>query len=152
MNTDPEVMRWFHAPLSRAESDAMAGRIAAHIHASGWGLWAVEVPGRVSFAGFVGLSTPSFEASFNPCIEVGWRLARHAWGFGYATEAAEAAIEDGAERLGFTNFVSFTSRGNMRSRAVMERIGMVHAPSEDFMHPSLPQKHPLAPHVLYRLG
>ena len=151
LNGDPETMRYFPAPLTREESDALAARARAQIEAEGWGLWAVEVPGVADFAGFVGLAIPSFEASFTPAVEVGWRLAREHWGKGYATEAARAAVAHGFGELGLDEIVSFTLRLNEPSIRVMERIGMTRDPAEDFDHPRVPVGHPLRPHVLYRL-
>lgn len=152
INADPAVMEHFPAPLDRAASDALADRIAEHVAARGFGLWALEVPGVHAFAGFVGLAVPRFEAPFTPCVEVGWRLARGAWGHGYATEAARLAVDDGFARLGLAEVVSFTVPANARSRAVMERLGMAHDPADDFDHPLLPPGHPLRRHVLYRLA
>ena len=86
-----------------------------------------------------------------PAVEVGWRLAGPAWGRGYATEAARAALEFGFDRAGLEEIVSFTSAGNRRSRAVMERIGMSHDPDDDFDHPGIEPGHPLRRHVLYRV-
>jgi RimJ/RimL family protein N-acetyltransferase len=103
------------------------------------------------FAGFIGLSVPSFEAEFTPCVEVGWRLAADCWGAGYATEGAQAAIAFGFDALILSEIVSFTVPGNLRSRRVMERLGMSRSPTDDFDHPSLPLGHPLRRHVLYRL-
>jgi ribosomal-protein-alanine N-acetyltransferase len=82
---------------------------------------------------------------------VGWRLARHAWGQGIASEAARASVDDGFARIDLDEILSFTAVGNVRSRAVMERLGMVRDEAGDFDHPSLPEGHPLRPHVLYRL-
>src|SRR5689334_8413915 len=92
LNADPVVMEHFPAPLSRAESDRMVDRIDEIYAARGLRLWAVEVVGGEPFIGFVGLSAPSFEAPFTPCVEVGWRLAATAWGHGYASEAARASL------------------------------------------------------------
>jgi ribosomal-protein-alanine N-acetyltransferase len=151
LNADPRVMEHFPAPLSAAESAASAARIRAHLEERGFGLWAVEVPGVTAFAGFVGLSVPRFEAPFTPCVEVGWRLACAHWGHGYATEGARAAVAFGFERLGLAEVVSFTVPGNVRSRRVMERLGMARDPGGDFDHPLIPAGHPLRRHVLYRL-
>lgn len=151
LNGDPETMRFFPAPLTREESDALAARARRQIETEGWGLWAVEVPGKSAFVGFVGLAIPSFEAHFTPAVEVGWRLAREHWGKGYATEAARAAVAYGFGELGLGEIVSFTSRLNEPSIRVMERIGMTRDPAEDFDHPRVPAEHPLRPHVLYRL-
>jgi RimJ/RimL family protein N-acetyltransferase len=150
LNSDPRVMEHFPAALSREESDALADRIDAHFTRYQFGLWAMEIPQRTSFAGFVGLALPGFEAHFTPCVEIGWRLAAAHWGFGYATEAARAVLTFGFERLALDEIVSFTTVENYRSRRVMERIGMVHDPGDDFDHPALPDGHPLRRHVLYR--
>jgi RimJ/RimL family protein N-acetyltransferase len=108
-------------------------------------------PSRSEFIGFVGLAVVSrFEAHFTPCVEIGWRLAREHWGRGYATEAARAALEFGFRDLALKEIVSFTVPANLRSRAVMERIGMTRSPDDDYEHPLLPEGHPLRRHVLYR--
>lgn len=151
LNADPRVMRHYRAVLDRGESDAMAGRIRAHMAEQGFGLWAVSVPGEADFIGFVGLSRPLFEARFTPCVEVGWRLAFEHWGRGYATEAARAVLAHGFGPLGLDEVVSMAVPANRRSLAVMRRLGMTRSPDDDFLHPSLPDGHPLQPHVLHRL-
>jgi ribosomal-protein-alanine N-acetyltransferase len=152
MNADPAVMAHFPAPLTTAESDALADAIDAHHAARGFGLWALEIPGVAPFAGFVGLSVPGFSAPFTPCVEIGWRLAAAHWGRGYATEAARAVLAHAWDVVGLDEVVSFTTAGNLRSRAVMSRLGMRHDPAAAFDHPRLPPDHPLRPHVLYRLA
>jgi RimJ/RimL family protein N-acetyltransferase len=151
MNADPRVMEFFPKPLDHTESDAAATRIRDHLDRRGFGLWAVEVPGLVDFIGFVGLSVPSFEAHFTPCVEIGWRLAGRHWGYGYATEAALAALDFGFRELALDEIVSFTAGVNLRSRRVMEKIGMTHSQADDFEHPALLNGHPLRRHVLYRV-
>jgi RimJ/RimL family protein N-acetyltransferase len=151
MNADPRVMEYFPSVLSRDGSDALVDRIEAHFEARGFGLWAIEIPDVSAFAGFCGLSVPAFDLRFMPCVEIGWRVAPEFWGRGYATEAALTVLAFGLGTLGLSEIVSFTTAGNMRSRRVMERIGMRHNPSDDFDHPALPAGHPLRRHVLYRL-
>jgi RimJ/RimL family protein N-acetyltransferase len=151
MNTDPRVMEFLPGPLSRQESDAVADRIEAHFQQRGFGMWAVEVPGAAPFAGFIGLSIPRFEAHFTPCIEVGWRLDAAHWNRGYATEGARAALDFGFRWLQAEQIVSFTVPLNVRSRRVMERLGMTRSADDDFDHPMLAEGHPLRRHVLYRL-
>lgn len=151
LNADPEVMAHFPSTLDRTQSDDLALRIAADLEARHWGLWAVEVAGERTFIGFVGLAEATFEAAFTPAVEVGWRLARRAWGNGYATEGARAALDLAFTELGLPEVVSFTSTGNRRSRAVMERLGMHRDPSDDFQHPRVPEGSTLRHHVLYRL-
>jgi RimJ/RimL family protein N-acetyltransferase len=149
LNADGEVMEHFVAPLTREQSDALVDRIEAELDERPFGLWAVEVRATGDFIGFVGLSVPSFEASFTPAVEVGWRLARPAWGHGYASEAAGEALRHGFETAGLDEIVSFTSLHNTRSQRVMERLGMVR--SEEFDHPTIPPGHRIQRHVLYRL-
>jgi RimJ/RimL family protein N-acetyltransferase len=145
-------MEHFPALLTREESDRMVDRIEAHFQEHGFGLWAVEAIDIAPFIGFVGLAIPRFEASFTPCVEIGWRLAAPYWGQGFATEAAKAAAAFGFEQLRLEEILSFTAVGNLRSRRVMERIGMTHDPADDFDHPLLSEGHHLRRHVLYRLA
>jgi len=150
LNGDPEVMEHFPATLSRAESDAFVARIEARFERDGYGLWALEVAETGRFIGYTGLAPQTFPAHFTPAVEVGWRLARFAWGHGFATEAARAALAFGFERARLEEIVSFTATTNVRSQAVMQRLGMTHEPADDFDHPALPEGHPLRRHVLYR--
>lgn len=149
LNADPEVMRYLPAKLERADSDALAARIRARFDDDEVALWAVEAAGE--FIGFTGLSRVTAAAPCAPAVEIGWRLARAAWGHGYATEAARAALADGFGRVGLADVVSFTAATNQRSRAVMRRLGMTRDVEGDFEHPALPPGNPLRPHVLYRL-
>ncbi len=151
LNADPAVMEHFPAPLAPDESDAMIARAEAHLDRHGFGPWAVEVRGGAPLVGFVGLVVPRFAAHFTPCVEIGWRLARAHWGRGYATEAARAALAYGFDVVGLAEIVSFTVPANVRSIAVMKRLGMTRDPAEDFEHPNVPEGHPLRRHVLYRL-
>jgi RimJ/RimL family protein N-acetyltransferase len=181
LNGDPVVMEFMPRCLSRDESDAFAARIRADMERRGWGLWAVEVkaapiangdgepeagganaaPGAtaeanetsgVPFVGYVGLSVPSFDAHFTPCVEIGWRLAKEHWGRGYATEAAIASLRFAFEKLTLERIVAFTVPLNRRSIGVMERIGMMRDSADDFEHPKLPPGHPWRRHVLYTVN
>lgn len=152
MNADEKVMEYFPAPLARAQSDAFAARIQRGLNDNGHGLFAVAVKATGKFIGYVGLNSVRFQAPFTPAVEIGWRLAVDAWGRGYATEAARACLAHGFSDCGFRTIVSFTTRSNRRSMAVMERIGMARKASDDFEHPALPAGHPPRPHVLYRIG
>ncbi|PSK81210.1 ribosomal-protein-alanine N-acetyltransferase [Murinocardiopsis flavida] len=150
LNADPAVMEHFPDTLDRAASDAMAERIGAAIARAGWGFWAVEERDSGTFIGFTGLAPVTFDTHFTPAVEIGWRLARSAWGKGFATEAATAALGFAFGTLDLDEVVSFTPVGNRRSRAVMERLNMTRDPRDDFDHPRLPAGHPLRRHVLYR--
>lgn len=152
LNADPEVVEFLPRALSRAESDEFAEGIRAHFPDHGFGLWATEEAASGTFIGFVGLAIPHFDATFMPCVEVGWRLARPFWGMGYATEGARAALRFGFERAGLEEIVSFTVPLNRRSRSVMTKLGMRNDPADDFDHPSLPVGHRLRAHVLYRIA
>lgn len=150
LNADSEVMEHFPTLLTRRESDALADRIEAHMEHAGWGLWALEVCATGAFIGFTGLARPGFEATFMPAIEIGWRLARTAWGRGFASEAARSVAHFAFGALELEQIVSLAVVGNERSRAVMRRIGMHHDPEDDFDHPQVGPPH-LRRHVLYRL-
>jgi RimJ/RimL family protein N-acetyltransferase len=151
MNADPRVVEHLPGRMTRDASDALAARIAGSFEARGFGMFAVEVSGGAPFIGFVGLAVPTFEATFTPCVEIGWRLGAEHWGRGYATEAAKACLDFGFSQLALREIVSFTVPANLRSRAVMERVGMRRDAGGDFEHPALPEGHRLRRHVLYRV-
>lgn len=152
MSADPRVMEHLPSVLSRSESDAFIMRIREHFDQKGFGLWAVEAKGVAPFIGFAGLSVPTFEASFMPCVEIGWRIATPFWGKGYASEGARAALTFAFETLRLDEVLSWTVPANVRSTRVMEAIGMMRDPTDDFDHPSVPDGHRLKRHVLYRLS
>jgi RimJ/RimL family protein N-acetyltransferase len=151
INADPRVMEFFPALLMPKESDEAIARIEQHFERHGFGLYAAELIEAKTFIGFIGLSVPGFDAPFMPAVEIGWRLAYAHWGRGLATEGARALVRHAFETLRLPSLVSFTSTANLRSRRVMENIGMVHDPAADFDHPRIPEGHPLRRHVLYRL-
>ena len=151
MNADPRVMEFYPDVLTREESDALGARVQQGFSKHGFGLWALEIPGVADFAGFVGLSVPRFEAAFTPCVEVGWRLGAEYWGHGYASEAARAVVSYGFATLRLPEIVSFSATQNLRSQAVMRRIGMERRPELDFEHPVLSVGHRLRPHVFYQV-
>jgi ribosomal-protein-alanine N-acetyltransferase len=150
VNADPVVCEFLPATLTRVQSEELAAKIAGHFDEHGFGMWVVEIPGEASFAGFVGLAHATFEASFTPCVEVGWRLASAFWGRGFATEAARASLAFGFSQLSLKEILAWTVPDNQRSRRVMEKLGMTHDAAEDFDHPRLPEGHRLRRHVLYR--
>jgi RimJ/RimL family protein N-acetyltransferase len=151
INDDPRVMEFFPAVLTPRESEEAIVRIEQHFERHGFGLYAAELIETRAFIGFVGLSVPTFEAPFMPAVEIGWRLAYAHWGRGLATEGAHAVVRHAFETLELRGLVSFTSTANLRSRRVMESIGMTHDTAADFDHPGLPEGHPLRRHLLYRL-
>ena len=151
LNSDPEVMRFFPKMLTREESDSMVMNFEYGFEQNGFGLWVVEVSADRSFAGFVGLNVVRPPIPCAPAVEAGWRLARSHWGHGYATEAASAALRFGFEVAGLHEIVAFAVPANVRSLAVMERIGMRRDLGGDFDHPRVPEG-PLRRHVLYRIS
>ena len=150
LNADPAVVAFFAGPLSRAASDASIDSWLAQLTQRGWSNWAAQRLDTGEFIGYVGLTVPVRVLPFSPCVEIGWRLAHRFWGKGYATEAAKGALRVGFEQAGLQEIVSFTAVGNLRSRAVMERIGMQDA-HEDFDYPIFAEGHPLRRHCLYRI-
>jgi RimJ/RimL family protein N-acetyltransferase len=140
LNADRETMRFMPRCLEAGESAALAAAAQAELERRGFGLWALALRESAQFIGYVGLSVPSFTAQ------------RDQWGHGYATEAARACLHFAFATLQVPEVVSFTVPDNLRSRRVMERLGMQRCAGEDFEHPRLPPGHPLRPHVLYRLA
>lgn len=151
LNADTSVMEFMPRVLERSESDALVVQFEAHFAAHGFGPWAIELSESASLLGVVGLSRPTFTAGFTPCVELSYRLSRESWGHGYATEAAREVCRIGFDDFGLSEIVAFTVPFNLRSRRVMERLGMRHDHGADFDHPRLPEGHPLRRHVLYRL-
>jgi RimJ/RimL family protein N-acetyltransferase len=169
MNADPEVMRYFPAPLDRAASDAMVDRIEDLFRRQGFGLWALEMASTAvaapelastelastelastgEFIGFTGLNPMPDGVPGAGGMEVGWRLARHAWHQGYATEAAAASAGVAFQGAGLAELWSITAVLNEPSQAVMRRLGMTL--DAYFDHPKVETGHPLRPHVAYRL-
>lgn len=152
LNADPRVREFFPGLMSRQESDQSVKIMSDHIEKCGWGFWAASLIETDEFIGFIGLEEVYFQAHFTPAVEIGWRLAFEHWGKGYATEGAKAALKYGFDTLNLNEIVAFTTVKNMRSRYVMEKIGMHHDLNDDFDHPKLPEGHPLRRHVLYRIN
>jgi len=150
MNADEDVMRYYPATLSHEESNDFAKRIEERFNKNGWGFWVLEHKATGQFMGFTGLNIPGYNLPCNPCIEIGWRLARSFWGEGYATEAATACLDFAFSNIQTDRIVSFASVVNERSWQVMERLGMWNT-KQNFDHPVIPEGHELAEHVLYEI-
>jgi RimJ/RimL family protein N-acetyltransferase len=149
MNADPEVMRYLLEPLDRAASDAYLDRIEALLQRQGFGLWALEQAATGRFLGFTGLNPMPPGVPGAGGLEVGWRLASHAWHQGFATEAATAALDVAFRGVGLAEIWSMTAVLNEPSQAVMRRLGMrLHG---HFEHPRIEPGNPLRPHVVYRI-
>ena len=148
---DPEVMEFYPKPLTGKESYSMGNRILSLINERGWGFWAIEVPKQERFIGFVGLHIPKETLPFSPCVEIGWRIAKEHWNRGYATEAAKESLKYAFTKLNLNEVVSFTTLANLRSQAVMQKIGMANT-GNNFMHPDIKVTHPQCEHVLYKIS
>ena len=151
MNADQRVMEFMLGKMTKEETRQSIERIKKHFDAHGFGHWAVEIADSKKFIGCVGLNIPRYTLPFSPCVEVAWRICAEEWGKGYAPEAANEALRDGFERVGLQEIVSFTALTNLKSRRVMEKLGMQHCPAENFDHPMVPRCHSLRQHVLYRM-
>ncbi len=151
LNTHPLVVQSLGSSPTRVESDAFLGRLIDEMAVEAWGMWAVEVVGDASFLGMVGLHRVNAALPFAPAVEVAWRVHPDGWGHGYATEAALASLHHGFSVGGLSEIVALTTTVNVRSQAVMQRIGMERVAGGDFDHPSVPVGSPLRRHVLYRI-
>jgi len=151
LNADPVVMEHFVRTAAREESDDAVRQFQSDLDVRGYGLWALEVKASGEFVGFTGLALQTFPAHFTPAVEVGWRLAHDAWGHGYATEAARAALAVGFDEHDLDEIVSMTATTNLRSQRVMQRLGMTRDPADDFDNPKVPEGHRIRRHVLYRI-
>ena len=149
MSADPAVMETLGGVLSEAEALGYVERSQNGIRWFGYGRWVVERREDGAFIGVVGLMPIYWRLPLPAGFEMGWRLVRDVWGQGYASEAAKAAIADGFERGGLTEVFAFTSLPNLRSQAVMARIGMQRAATLDFDHPALAQEHPMRRHLVW---
>jgi RimJ/RimL family protein N-acetyltransferase len=151
MNQDPMVMEYFPSLWSMEMVSSFIDNMKVQLAEKSFTLWAVEEKISGQFIGFIGLNCPAWDAKFTPCVEIGWRLAAAFWGKGYATEGATAALDYAFKNLKLNEVVAFTVPDNLKSRRVMEKIGMIRDEERDFMHPKLDPQHPFANHVFYSI-
>ncbi|SHM73616.1 GNAT family N-acetyltransferase [Gracilibacillus kekensis] len=150
LNADEKVMRYFPKTLSNKKTYEFYRSIISEFSECGFGLYAVEVKETKEFIGFIGFHRATFKADFTPCVEIGWRLKKEAWGKGYATEGATACLHYGQSELGFSDIYSFTAEVNKPSINVMKKIGMSFAGR--FNHPNVEESSPLKEHVLFHMS
>ena len=165
LNADPAVMEHFPNRLNRPESDAFVDRMVDALHRNGYGLWALEVAQTGEFIGFTGLQPATFEAPLDLTDYKDEYREVAAFADFYLehkrleelTKQRHDECVGGLQKVfdrnteGLTLVLSFTTAGNVRSQAVMRRLGMTHDPADDFDHPNLQPGHPMRRHVLYRL-
>lgn len=150
MNADPQVMEFFPSTLDTSQSDALVDRFSGDIESSGWGFWAAERIDTNEFIGFIGINYSADGLPFAPCVDIGWRLARQHWGLGLASEGARGAMDYAFGQANLSQLVSMTPICNKSSERVMQKLGMVKQ-TMNFMHPALPDDHPLQEHLLYSI-
>lgn len=131
MHSHPEVMHDYGGILTRASSDEKFDRYKDTLEQVGYSRWAIESSDGL-FLGYTGLMPVTAPHPLGPHVDIGWRLVRSAWGRGYATEAAGAALEDAFARVGLSEVIAYTSPDNIRSQAVMKRLGLHRDPSRDY--------------------
>lgn len=149
INGDPRVHDWLGGPISREQTAAMMDRVNDHIARHGFGFFAAEQKADHRLVGMIGLQVVRDELPPAPGVELGWRLAADAQGAGLASEGAAALLAWGFANLDRDELIAFTAQSNVRSQAVMRRIGMAHDPARDFDHPVLAEDHPLRRHVVF---
>lgn len=149
---DPHVMRYYTHPRTREQADAWFDKMVAGLEAGTSRFLAAERKVDGALLGLVGTADIDFEIPTNPKTEIGWVLGEAYWGKGYAPEAARACLDHAFTILNLPELVAFTTRANLPSQRVMEKIGMIRDPEADFDHPKLPVGHPVRPHVLYRIA
>lgn len=158
MNFDPKIREFLPVKVQRDRENSytFAKDIIKRNEEKNWGsgyaMWAVEIPGQAKFIGRIMLVSVPFEAHFTPAVEIGWYISPVYWGKGYATEAAQAVLRYAFETLNLPEIVAYTVVNNIRSRRVMEKLGMDHNPNEDFDHPNLDKDDSFCRHVLYQIS
>ncbi len=146
---DPEVMRHFPATLTPPEVDAAIARQDGFQASHGYCFWVVEAKDSGDMIGFCGLKPGAEGTPLEGGVEIGWRFGREHWGRGLATEAAIASLDWGFAHVPVDRIGAITAATNSRSWRLMERIGMVRAPDQDFDHPAVPDDSPLRRHLTY---
>lgn len=149
INADPRVHEWLGGPITAEMTDATIERVNAHIAQHGYGFFAAERKADGKLIGMIGLQTVRDDLPPAPGVELGWRLTPEAQGSGLATEGAAVVLAWGFANLDRDELIAFTAHNNLRSQAVMRRIGMAHDPARDFDHPVLADGHPLRRHVVF---
>lgn len=149
MNFDVSVMEFFPSIMTPEQTIGFIKRMQLHFTAHGFCYFAVDVLETDAFIGFIGLSTQTFESSFTPCVDIGWRLLPSAWGKGYATEGARACLKFAFSRLRLPEVYAIAAELNIKSQRVMRKLGMT--AFIRFAHPNIAVENPLRDCVAYRI-
>ncbi len=149
MNSNKEVMKYFPSIQSEKQCEDFIDRMQKQFEKHKYCYFAVEKIETKKFIGFIGLSLQTYEADFNPSVDIGWRLLPDFWRNGYATEGAKRCLHYGFEVLNLHEIVSVAPEINIASITVMEKIGMKKHSS--FKHPLLQEYPTIAPCVLYTI-
>lgn len=152
INQDPKVIEFLGGALTMEQVQDFIKAQNIQYQERNYALWAAELKESGEMIGFIGLHYVDWEAHFTPAIEIGWRLGSQYWGNGYATEGAKACLSYGFNKIGLREIIAITVPANVRSRRVMEKLGLKRDMGDDFVHPELPHDHHLSQHVLYRLA
>jgi RimJ/RimL family protein N-acetyltransferase len=153
MNADIEVMRYFPAPMTEDESNAAAERYNMQLERDGYTMFAVEERESSRFVGVIGAQQMRFTVPGLPAptVEIGWRLALHAQGKGFATEGARAVLDYLRDETKLTEVYAVTAPDNIASQRVMHKLGMKQLPALSFDHPLVAPDSPRRRHVLFSM-
>lgn len=124
VSSDPEVMKYFPATKTKEETKIFIKRMQSHFEERNYCYFPAVLKSSQEVIGFIGLAYQTFDAPFNPAVDIGWRLAKNHWGKGYATEGAKACLKYAFEKLNIDTILSIASTINVPSIKVMQKIGM----------------------------
>jgi RimJ/RimL family protein N-acetyltransferase len=154
IHADPQVRRFYREVLTRQQVDEDIDLAIERNRTNGFHFQAAELRDSGQLVGLIGLGVipDATRAAIpsHPHVEIGWVLGKEFWGQRLAPEGARAWL-DYAWSLGLPEVVAFTARLNLPSQRVMQKIGMTRDQADDYEHPSIPEDHPLRPHVVYRI-
>ena len=135
MCKDELVMEHFPKTLSEEETRAFISRLDNHFKQHGYCYFAVDILETTEFIGFTGFAKQEWKSEFTPCVDIGWRLKKEAWGKGYATEAAQACLEVAYSKFGLEEVLAFATDTNKASQNIMIKIGLQFAGT--VQHPAI---------------
>ena len=149
INEDAEVMAFFPSIQNKVQTDQFVDRMILQFSKNGFCYFAVDKLETNEFIGFIGVSEQTFESSFTPCVDIGWRLAQKEWGKGYATEGAKKCLDFAFNQIGLQTIKSTCPEINDASERVMIKLGMTKTMA--FNHPLLRDHKTIESCVLYEI-